>query len=90
MSSEESQWGEDNNGCASKYYKKKPIPLWADKVNTFFERLDEKSTRASSLCSKYMTVPRSVGSPSDRLKPPYHTESAWKFKRLVKRSLEAI
>jgi len=80
MSSEETQWDEDNDGCTTKYYKKKPIPWRADKVNTFFERLDEKSTRASSLRSKDMTVPRSVGSPADRLKPLYHTESAWMFK----------
>jgi len=52
MSSEESQWGEDNNGCTSKYYKnKKPIPLWADKVNTFNSLKDlMKSPQGQVLC----------------------------------------
>ena len=39
MSSEESQWDEDNDGCTTKYYKK-PIPWRADKVLSSFQRYD--------------------------------------------------
>ncbi len=80
ITSDESEWLEDNDGYSSKAITNKPLPWRSDKVTEFFHRLDEVHKRRTSQRSKDMTLPKCEGTPSDRPKPSHLDKLPWLFK----------
>ena len=71
MSSEESEWLDENDGVSIKTYVTRPFVWRAQKVTDFFHQLDKAHQRTASQRSKAMTQGRSEGMPSDNLKPTH-------------------
>ena len=69
MSSEDSEWEEDNEGNSYKTFMTRPIPWRSEKVSSFFHTLDHKAKKSSSEKSVMMSFGRRKGVPTDRQKP---------------------
>ena len=72
ISSEESEWKEDNDGNAYKVFYTRPVrplPWKGKKVNDVFNALDRKARKDASQKSHMMTFSHLEGLPSDRAKP---------------------
>lgn len=79
ISSEDSDWEEDNGGNTYKTFTVKPIPWRSDRVSNFFHALDRKAKKSASQKSTMMSFVRKVGIPSDRPKPVGFPE--WVYKQ---------
>ncbi len=69
MSSEDSEWEEDNEENHYKFFTTRSIPWRSEKVSNFFFALDRKSKKTSSPKSATMTFSRREGIPTDRQMP---------------------
>lgn len=79
MSSEESEWLEENDGGTKKIYKTRPLVWRAKKVTDFFCQLDQIHLRSASQRSREMTRGRDTGLPSDNPKPISLIKYPWLF-----------
>jgi len=82
ISSEESEWEEDNDGTAYKvFYIYPPTSMASKKVNDVFNTWDRKAKKDASQKSHMMTFPCQEGLVSDRAKPEGLGLPNWVFKQ---------
>jgi len=81
ISSEESEWEEDNDGTAYKVFYTRPLPWRAKKVDDVFNALDRKAKKDASQKSHMMTFSCQEGLVSDRAKPEGLGLPNWVFKQ---------
>ena len=79
MSSEESEEEETESHGKSKVLTKRPLSFRSEKVNIFFQKLDDLALneKKKTSTSNRLTVPRKIGALSRRTLPDKLKFSAW-------------
>ena len=76
ITSEDSDWLDDNDSGSTKIYVTRPLVWRATKVSNFFHQRDENHQRTATQRSKEMTE----GMPSNRPKLAHLEKYLWLFK----------
>ena len=79
MSSEESAEEETESSGRSKFLIKGPLSFRSEKVNVFFQKLDDLAVNGKKTSANRMTIPRKTGAPSGRTLPNGLKFPAWAF-----------
>lgn len=80
MSSEDSAEEETESGGLSKFLMKRPLSFRSEKVNVFFQKLDNLAVNEKKKTSaNRMTIQRKTGAPSGRTLPNRLQFPAWAF-----------
>ena len=79
MSSEESAEEETESSGLSKFLIKGPLSFRSEKVNVFFQKLDDLAVNGKKTSANRMTIPRKTGAPSGHTLPNGLQFPAWAF-----------
>lgn len=79
MSSEDSAEEETESGGLSKFLMKRPLSFRSEKVNVFFQKLDDLAVNEKKTSANWMTIQRKTGAPSGRTLLNRLQFPAWAF-----------